>query len=44
MSKGLAMVIGMSIAYIASLAGMIFAYLYYKKNKKQQQPGGENND
>jgi len=33
MSKGFAVVIGMSIAYAASLIGMIFAYIYYKKNK-----------
>jgi len=30
MTRGLAVVIGMSIAYIASFAGMIFAYIYYK--------------
>ena len=34
MNQGLATVIGMLIAYIASFAGMIFAYIYYKKNKK----------
>jgi hypothetical protein len=33
MNKGLAMVIGMSIAYLASLTGLIFAYIYYKKRK-----------
>ena len=33
MSKGFAVVIGMTIAYAASLIGMIFAYIYYKKNK-----------
>lgn len=33
MSKGFAVVIGMTIAYAASLIGMIFAYVYYKKNK-----------
>ena len=32
MTRGLAVVIGMSIAYIASFAGMIFAYIYYKKS------------
>jgi len=35
MSKGFAVVIGMSIAYAASLIGMIFAYFYYKKNKME---------
>jgi len=33
-SKGLAVVIGMSIAYLASMIGMVFAYIYYKKNEK----------
>ncbi|MBN1153623.1 hypothetical protein JXB12_01740 [candidate division KSB1 bacterium] len=33
MNRALAVVIGMSIAYVASLLGMIFAYIYYKKNK-----------
>ena len=37
MSKGLAVVVGMSIAYAASLIGMIFAYIYYKKNKSQHE-------
>ncbi len=39
MSKGLAVVIGMTIAYAASFAGMIFAYLAYKQKQKK-----ENND
>jgi hypothetical protein len=34
MSKGLAVVIGMSIAYLASIIGMVFAYIYYKKNER----------
>ena len=37
MSKGFAVVIGMTIAYAASLIGMIFAYIYYKKNKAESQ-------
>ncbi len=37
MSKGFAVVIGMTIAYAASLMGMIFAYIYYKKNKAHTQ-------
>ena len=41
MSKGFAVVIGMSIAYAASLVGMIFAYFYYKKNKAEAQPKQE---
>ena len=38
MNKGFAVVIGMSIAYAASFIGMIFAYIYYKKNKAGEQP------
>tara|TARA_B100001750_G_scaffold59127_1_gene46886 strand:+ start:2950 stop:3072 length:123 start_codon:yes stop_codon:yes gene_type:complete len=37
MTRGLAVVIGMSIAYIASFAGMIFAYIYYKKRTRSQE-------
>ena len=36
MTRGLAVVIGMTIAYTASFAGMIFAYIYYKKRKKTE--------
>ena len=36
MSQGLTVVIGMSIAYVASFAGMVLAYLYYKKYKGAQ--------
>lgn len=34
MEKGLIVVIGMTISYVFSLAGMVFAWIYYKKNKK----------
>ena len=34
MSEGLSVVIGMSVAYVASFAGLIFAYFSYKKHKK----------
>ncbi len=33
MSEGLGVVIGMSIAYIASFMGLIFAWIHYKKRK-----------
>ena len=36
MSKGLMVVIGMSIAYLASLLGMIFAYISYKRKTKEK--------
>jgi hypothetical protein len=34
MSQNLMAVIGMTVIYLFSLAGMVFAYVYYKKNKK----------
>jgi len=34
MNEGLSVVIGMSIAYVASLLGMFLAYFSYKKHKK----------
>ena len=37
MDKGLIVVIGMSISYLFSLAGMIFAWIYYNKNKKTRE-------
>jgi len=37
MNQGFATVIGMLIAYLASFAGMVFAYFYYKKNKRQAE-------
>lgn len=36
MEKGLTVVIGMSIAYVASLLGMFLAYFSYKKHKREQ--------
>jgi len=33
MEKGLSMVIGMSIAYLASFIGLVLAWIYYKKNR-----------
>jgi hypothetical protein len=42
MSRGLAVVIGMTIAYGASLVGMVFAYLYYRKYRGRQQGGNGN--
>ena len=35
MNQGLAVVIGMSVSYLFSLAGLIFAWIYYKKNKEK---------
>ena len=36
MSQGLAVVLGMTIAYVASFVGMIFAYLHYKKRERKE--------
>jgi hypothetical protein len=35
MSEGFWVVIGMSIAYVASFAGLIFAWIHYKKRQKE---------
>lgn len=37
MDKGFAMVIGMSIAYIASLLGLILAWYSYHKHHKGEK-------
>jgi hypothetical protein len=37
MDKGLGMVIGMSIAYLASFAGLILAWLSYRKHHKKDE-------
>jgi hypothetical protein len=36
MEQGLAVVIGMTISYVFSLAGLIFAWIYYNKHKKKE--------
>ena len=41
MDNGLKMVIGMSLAYVTSFAGLILAYFSYKKHKKRREE--ENN-
>ena len=33
MDEGLGVVIGMSIAYIASFTGLIFAWIHYRRRK-----------
>ncbi len=37
MSEGLWVVIGMSIAYMASFLGMIFAWIHYNRRKKARK-------
>ena len=36
MNQGLYVVIGMSISYLFSLAGLICAWVYYNKHKKDR--------
>lgn len=36
MSEELGVVIGMSIAYVASFMGLIFAWIHYKKRKAEK--------
>jgi len=44
MSNELKMVLGMSLAYITSFAGLILAYITYKKHKKKNHESGGEND
>jgi len=37
MSQGLSVVIGLSIAYIASFLGLLLAYFSYKKRHKNKK-------
>jgi uncharacterized membrane protein YdjX (TVP38/TMEM64 family) len=36
MDKGFAMVIGMTIAYVASLLGLILAWISYRKHGRKE--------
>lgn len=40
MDDSLKMVIGMSLAYVTSFAGLIMAYFAYKKHKKNREKEG----
>ena len=44
MNKELAIVLGMSISYIASLLGMFIAMWAYKREKKNKQDRCKNNE
>jgi hypothetical protein len=35
------MVIGMSLAYVTSFAGLLLAYYSYKKHRKTRKAGGD---
>ena len=43
MDKDLAIVLGMSISYVASLLGMFIAMWAYKREKNKQKNRGNNN-
>jgi hypothetical protein len=36
MDQGLAVVIGMTVSYLFSVAGLVCAWIYYNKNRKNQ--------
>jgi hypothetical protein len=42
MTNELKMVIGMSLAYVTSFAGLILAYYSYKKHHKNKEAGDNN--
>ncbi len=37
MNQGLYVVIGMTVSYIFSVAGLIFAWVYYNKHKRERE-------
>ncbi len=41
MSEELGVVIGMSIAYVASFMGLIFAWIHYKRRKADKSTSNE---
>jgi uncharacterized membrane protein YdjX (TVP38/TMEM64 family) len=41
MNEGLSVLIGMSIAYIASFLGMILAYVSYRRKQREKAPRGK---
>ncbi len=41
MNEGLSVVIGMTIAYVASFTGLIFAWIHYRKRKAGGAPKSE---
>ena len=44
MDKELAVVVGMSLSYVASLAGMFVAVWAYKKNEKRRKAQSDTKD
>jgi predicted histidine transporter YuiF (NhaC family) len=41
MKQNLAVVVGMSIAYLCSLLGLLLAYVSYRKKRKAEPKGGD---
>lgn len=46
MNEGLGVVIGMSLAYLASFTGLVFAWIHYRKRvaRKGNESRGTDND
>ncbi|MDZ7316779.1 MAG: hypothetical protein ONB24_11695 [candidate division KSB1 bacterium] len=44
MDKGLIIVIGMTISYLFSVGGMLFAWSFYRRNKKNASTQKPNRD
>lgn len=40
MNEGLWVVIGMSIAYVASFMGLVFAWIHYRRRKRGKRSSG----
>jgi ABC-type spermidine/putrescine transport system permease subunit II len=38
MTEGLSVLIGLSIAYVASFLGMLFAYISYRRRQRERAP------
>ena len=41
MGNGLKMVIGMSLAYVTSFAGLLLAYYSYRKHRRRRESGDD---
>jgi len=44
MGNELKMVIGMSLAYVTSFAGLLLAYFSYRKHRGRKKDGSENSE
>jgi|DewCreStandDraft_2_1066082.scaffolds.fasta_scaffold01117_4 ABC-type Fe3+ transport system permease subunit len=44
MNEGLSVLIGLSIAYVASFLGMLFAYLAYRRRRREHSSAEKGED